>query len=321
MYRELLAVDLPAVVRVAAARSIDIQQARERVQAARGRYESSVEAVLPVIAPALTYQHLEGANQNASGTLVFTNFNNLLPAITLQWIVNPGRIYYDILASKRRLAASDEQEQSTELETIRTAAVQYYDLMLAQARVAVARKAAGEAEEALRLTRLRVRAGTGLAADEMRARAFLAGRRQDLILAVNNFYQASLALTVTLRLDPLVTLVPSAAQIAQVTLVRDELPVDELLAMAIVYRPDLQAARTLLAAAQADKGAVVWGALGPQLQAAVEEADAPLAGRGGRADLDRAHVLDPRRRRCRRCRPATRGGRPPYTRGGGRGSG
>src|SRR5687768_5800662 len=60
MYRELLPVDLPTVARVAMARSIDVKQARERVAAAKGRYESSVEAVFPIIAPALTYQHFDG---------------------------------------------------------------------------------------------------------------------------------------------------------------------------------------------------------------------------------------------------------------------
>src|SRR5206468_241710 len=40
MYRELLAVDLETVVRVATADNLDIRQARERVEASRGRYES-----------------------------------------------------------------------------------------------------------------------------------------------------------------------------------------------------------------------------------------------------------------------------------------
>jgi outer membrane protein TolC len=65
-----------------------------------------------------------------------------------------------------------------------------------------------------------------------------------------------------------VTLVPSQNETAQATLVRDDLKIEEMLAIAVEHRPDLQAARTLLAAAKADKGAVVWGALGPQLQAA-----------------------------------------------------
>src|SRR5205807_541341 len=52
MYREMLAVDLETVARVAATRNIDIRQARQRVEASRGQNESSVEAMFPVIAPA-----------------------------------------------------------------------------------------------------------------------------------------------------------------------------------------------------------------------------------------------------------------------------
>jgi outer membrane protein TolC len=268
MYRQVLAIDLPTVTRVASAQNLDIQQARQRVEASRGRYESSVETIFPVIAPNILYQYLHGPSQNANGTLVLTNFNNILPALTLQWIINPGRAYYDIVASKRRVEASDQQERAVMLETLRSASVQYYDLVLAQARVSTARQAVDEAQESLRLTELRVKAGTALAADQARARAFLAGRRQDLLLAVNLFYQSSLALASTLHLDPVVTLVPAQNQITQLALVRDELEINELLTTAVRYRPDLQAARTLLAAAEADKGAIVWGALGPQLQAA-----------------------------------------------------
>src|SRR6266550_3026255 len=72
MYREVLAIDLPTVLRLTAANSIDIQQAKERIDASRGAYQASVGAVFPVISPGVTYQHLEGVNQNANGTLVST---------------------------------------------------------------------------------------------------------------------------------------------------------------------------------------------------------------------------------------------------------
>ena len=69
MYRELLPVDLPTVLRVASARNLDIRQARQRVEANRGRYEASIENVFPVIAPGIAYQHNQGTFQNANGTL------------------------------------------------------------------------------------------------------------------------------------------------------------------------------------------------------------------------------------------------------------
>jgi outer membrane protein TolC len=268
MYRELLAVDLPTVIKVAAAQNLDIQQARHNVEAQRGRYEASVGALFPVIAPALTFNDVEGVNQNANGTLTAANFNTIIPAVSLQWILNPGRVVYDIVASKKRLQASSELEEAAQLDAMRVAAVQYYDLILAQAKVAVARQAVRQAEEALRLTNLRIRAGTGLAADEMRSKAFLAGRQQDLILTLNTFYAASVSLAVTLHLDSTVTLVPGPSEIDQITLVTPDLGIEELMAMAVTHRPDLKAARTLLAAAKSDKSASVWGAFGPQLQAA-----------------------------------------------------
>ncbi len=238
MYRELLAVDLPTVLRVAAAQNLDIAQARERVEAAKGRYESSVEAIVPVIAPSLAYQHLEGVNQNANGSLTAANFTNFLPAISVQWILNPGRVVYDIIASKRRMEASEQQQDAVVLDTARTAALQYYDLVLAQAQLGVARQAVAEAEELLRITKLKVKSGTGVPADELRAEANLGGFEQDVVLALNRFYQTSVGLTLTLHLDPMVTLVPGGESITQTMLVRDDMPIEELLAMAAQYRPD-----------------------------------------------------------------------------------
>src|SRR5205823_4890426 len=83
----------------------------------------------------------------------------------------------------------------------------------------------------------------------------------------NSFYQTSVALTLTLHLDPVVTLVPADRVINQVTLVSEDLSIDQLLATAAKYRPDLAAVRSLLRASQADTGATIWGGFGPQLQA------------------------------------------------------
>jgi outer membrane protein TolC len=268
MYREIVAIDVASVVRLALAQNLDLERARENVEAARGRYEGSVEAIFPVFAPTVAWQHVDGSNQAANGALVHANFGNLLPALTLQWIVNPGRVVYDIVASKRRMEASADQERAQRLETLRRAVDEYYDLLLVQAEVAAAEQAVAEAEEAQRLTAARAHAGTALAADAARALAFLAGRRQELLIAVNRFYRASLAITATLDLDPLVTLSPRPHEVAQVTLVRDDVSIDELLHLAVTHRPDLASARALLEAAKADGSAVIWGALGPQLFAA-----------------------------------------------------
>jgi outer membrane protein TolC len=117
---------------------------------------------------------VEGA-LSTSGVIKLATLSNVVPAAVIQWVINPGQVAYDVIASKRRLEASAELEQAVTQTILRTAAVQYYDLVLAQARVSVARQSMNEAEELLRIERLRVKTGTGLPADELRADAALAG--------------------------------------------------------------------------------------------------------------------------------------------------
>jgi outer membrane protein TolC len=191
MYRELLAVDLPTVVQVARAQNLDIRQARIRVEAAAGRLESSYGAIFPVISPQLSFEKIDGSVRAVNGPLLGADFSSLAPSALVQWVLNPGRVYYDIVASRKRLESTEHQERQTVQETMRSAAVQYYDLVLAQAKLAVAQRAVSEGEELFRITQLRQQAGAGLPADSLRAEADLARRRQDLAIALNTFYGAA----------------------------------------------------------------------------------------------------------------------------------
>jgi len=276
MYRQMLAVDLPTVARVAMARNLEIQQAQQRVEASRGAYEASIGAIFPSITPGATAVGLNGAVASGGG-FGLASFQNFFPVAALQWIINPGQVAYDLVASKRRLEASAQQQQAMEQETTRLAAMQYYDLILAQAQVAVTRQAMEESEELLRIERLKTESGTGLPADELRAQAAVAAVQQAGLSAIKEFYNASIALTLTLHLDSTVMLVPRAGAMAQTTLVREDLQIEDMLVIALRHRPDLQAVRTLVSAAQADKGATLWGGLGPQVQAAGLVRPAPPA--------------------------------------------
>ena len=265
--RRMLAVDLPAVVRLAMARNIDIQEAQQRVAASRGELEANVGRIFPSISPNITAIGLSGAVSTPAGFVAET-FKHVIPyAVAIQWIINPGQVAYDVIASKRRLDASEQQDEAVVMETARTAAVQYYDLVLTQAQVAAARQAIKDAEELLRIDRLHFMTGTGLTVDVQRAQAALAARQQTFLLALNAFYNASVALTMTLHLDPTVMLVPRAGNMYATTLVREDLTIDSLLDIALHCRPDLQAVRSLFAASDADTGSTIWGGLGPQVAA------------------------------------------------------
>jgi outer membrane protein TolC len=266
MYRELLAIDLATVVRVSTANNPEIRIARSEVEASRGRLESTIGGAFPALVPTALFEQSDGTARAVNGSLVGAGFNTFQMSVAIQWIINPGRVAYQIVAARKRLAAVEHQEQAVVLATLRQAIVQYYDLALAQARISAARQAEAESDELLRITKLRVSTGTGVLADELRAEAKLAERRQDGVLSLNAFFDASVALSLTLQLDSTVTLVPRIEELPEITLVRPEAPIDELLALAVQYRPDLASVRALAEVAAANRGAAWWGNLGPQFQ-------------------------------------------------------
>ena len=267
MYTEMVAVDLPSVVQVAVARNVDVLLARQAVIASRGEFESRIGAAFPAIVPTALFDHVEGTVRATEGNLVGVGFNTFQPSVAVQWVINPGRVIYDMIAAKKRLFASEYREKAVIQETLRSAVNRYYDLVLTQARVSAAHQSVGEAEELLRITRLATQTGTGVRADELRAEARLAARSQDLVVSMREFYDASVALAVTLRLEAHVTLVPNLEELPPVHLVRADLTIHELLDIALTFRPDLDGVRMLAQAAAAESGSTWWGAFGPQVQA------------------------------------------------------
>ncbi|MGC9259119.1 MAG: TolC family protein [Phycisphaerae bacterium] len=265
MYHELMSINLAAVVKVAQADNLDIQVARQQVEESRGRLASSVGAAFPVLAPTAIFNYNNGVARSTAGNIVTADFSSLTPAAAIQWVVNPGRVIYNIVAAKKRLNASRAQQASVIQQTMEKGAIEYYQLVQAQADVVAARDAEADAEELLRFAKLRLKAGTAIPADVASAEAEVASRRQGVLLALNRFYHDSTDLATTLNLDPTVTLVPSVNSLKANRLVRTNISIGQLLKLAVAYRPDLQRVRELVRAAQAEGGAVAWGDLGPTL--------------------------------------------------------
>src|SRR4029077_10761671 len=151
-------VDLPTVVHVATTGNIDIKQAQESIEASRGAFESSVGAIFPSLTPNVTALGIQGALSTPSA-LALATFTHFFPAAVIEWVINPGQVAYNVIASKRRLEVSELQDQAVVLETTRLAAVQYYDLVLNQAQVSVAWRAVKEAGGLLPKRRLRFKTG------------------------------------------------------------------------------------------------------------------------------------------------------------------
>jgi outer membrane protein TolC len=266
MYTEVLAIDLPAAIRVAEADNIAIRQARLEVEAARGRKDAAVGNALPAFSPFVMFETVDGKARATEGNLVSVAFESFQAFLAIDWVLNPGRSVYEIIAARKRLAASEHQERAVVLDMLHRTVIQYHDLVAAQSRVATASQLLAESRELVRISELRLQAGRGVEADRLRAESRLAEREQDLALAMNAFYRASVQLALTLQLDSTVTLIPSAGELPVTTLVHPDIPIDELLGYAVEFRPDLASIRALVESARADRGAAAWGGFGPQFQ-------------------------------------------------------
>lgn len=146
----------------------------------------------------------------------------------------------------------------------------------------------------MRVTESGVLVGTALAADEMRARAETSARGRDLAPALQRFYDSSLALSLTLDLEPTATLAPSEPELSLMPLVRNDLPIEDLLVVAIERCDDLQDLRALIEAAVAERKSLGWSSFGPHLQAGYQfggiagNAEDVIADQSSRARADLA---------------------------------
>ncbi len=286
MFTALLPVDAATVAALAVAGNLDIRQAREAVIESEGDVESTIGAAFPAIVPTALFEHVEGAVRASEGDIIGVRFDTFSPSIAVQWVLNPGRILANIAAAKKRLSASEFTEAAVSAETLRRAIVGFYALVLAQAEVGAAHQGKIEAEELVRITKFQTQVGVGVLADELRAVARLAERRQDVVLALVAFYEASVALGDTLNMDPGVTLVPSMAELPPTHFVRSDLTIEELMGFALAFRPDLASVRDLIEAAVADKDAAWWGQYGPEF--AISYQYGGVMGNAGNVEPSRA---------------------------------
>ncbi|MCH9000622.1 MAG: TolC family protein, partial [Proteobacteria bacterium] len=134
MHTAILPVDLLTVVRVAAASNIDILQARNQLEAARGRVDSAVGQLFPTLSPTALFEIVDGNVRATEGNILDVGFSTFRTFLAVDWILNPGRVYYEIVASKKRLAATEHQERAVVIQTIHDAVIEYYDLVLARSR-------------------------------------------------------------------------------------------------------------------------------------------------------------------------------------------
>jgi outer membrane protein TolC len=184
-----------------------------------------------------------GANAIAAGTVN-------IPGVV--WTLNVSDSIFSYLVNRQEVDRREFASQATRQDVLLRVAVAYNELARSEAARSIAIVSRDDARELARITAAYLKTGQGRKPDADRSATELARREARLIEAEGNVVRASAALCQTLHLDPSMRLHVTDNQVIPRSIIPDPIPLPELLAIALMHRPELNerrsgVAQTLLA--------------------------------------------------------------------------
>jgi outer membrane protein TolC len=256
-----LPIDLPYALRLVNAGNPTIAIAQVRVEEAYTRLQQAKVAWLPnlwaggnpdnlTFVPGF-YVH-NGPLQNSRGMIFdVVKAEGSLPVgaglnLSIADALFGPRIARDLVAAEQ--ARARIVTYNVQLDVAFT----YLDLLRAFGALAINREMIAKADAIYQAASAAEREGLGkTTADANRARTELEVRRQERIDLEAEAAQASARLAQLLLLEPTVDLVPADAQVLPIELVPGSAPLDDLIAVGLMNRPELAEGRAVVAAALA----------------------------------------------------------------------
>jgi outer membrane protein TolC len=255
-------IDLASALRLAGVRNLQIVVAQQRVEAAVAGQQMAAAQILPNLNLGSSYDAHTGELITPTGALLAVNRSALyvgagtytvaagtvqIPG--LQYNLNVSTAIFNYLVSRQIANQSRFDRQAVDNTVLLDVAVAYAELLRTTGARSLALLTRNDAGEVARLTAANARAGQGRQADANRAATELAQREQAVAEAEARRAQASHRLCELLNLDPTTHLVPTESTVVPEPVVPTRIPLPELLATALLNRPELLARRAAIKAA------------------------------------------------------------------------
>src|SRR5437870_5667977 len=262
---KLLTIDLPSTLRLAGARSLDVQLAREKLDEAHAAEESAIERFFPWVAPGVAYRQHDNLIQNTEGLIEEVHKQSYAPGGTLSAQTDIGDAIFKSLEAHQLSKAARHGLDAQEQETILTAARGYFDLAAAHEAVGVAREALRVSTDYAAEIDRAVEAGIAFKGDALRVK--VQWQRDEIALrrAEENVRLASAKLVQILHLDPIVELTPRDGSVVPLSIVSAKESLGDLVSQALAARPEAQQSVALLSAAQHARNGSIYGPLIPSV--------------------------------------------------------
>jgi outer membrane protein TolC len=262
---QFLTIDLAAALRLAGARNIDVQLAREKLAEAYAAEESAIERFFPWVAPGVAYRRHDNLIQNTEGVIEEVHKQSYAPGGTFIAQTDIGDAIFKSLEAHQLKKAARHGFNAQQQETIFAAARGYFDLGAAHEALGVAREALrASTDYAVQIDRA-VNAGIAFKGDALRVK--VQQQRDEIALrrAEENVRLASAKLVQILHLDPIVELMPRDASVVPLSIVSAKQSLGDLVSQALAARPETQQSAALVIAAQHAKNGAIYGPLIPSV--------------------------------------------------------
>jgi outer membrane protein TolC len=245
-----LPINLPTALQLANVRAIDIALASQRIQLAVAQLERAEVLWLPTAYLGGDYFRHDGQIQSVEGNVFGTSKSSILVGAGPYAVFAITDAIFAPLAQRQVVQAREAALQTAQNDTLQAVAEAYFNVQQARGELAGAMDAARRAEEVVRRTQQLAARGEGILAevDVVRARTEFAHRDQALDTARERWRVASADLMRIVRLDPAALVEPLEAPHLRVTLIPPDKSVDELIAVALMNRPELAEAQALVQA-------------------------------------------------------------------------
>jgi outer membrane protein TolC len=250
-------IDLGTALKIAGVENPELLLARSRVAEAVAMRQLAVAQLLPDLNAGTNFDAHNGPLQQSRGNILDVNRDAMYFGLGanavgggtvnipgLFYNMNVGTAWYGFLISRQRVRTREFDSEATRNDVLLRTCLAYLDLLGADGRRAIAARNREQAAEVARLTAEYANARQGRMADANRAAVELQRRDIEMTQAENDTLKGSARLCQLLNLDPSTRLKPIDGWVVPAPIVPDPIPLAELIAIAMLQRPELASRRS-----------------------------------------------------------------------------
>jgi len=256
---DVASIDLPSALGLAGVQNPELLIARQRVVETVALRQLAAAQILPNLNLGTNYDDHTGALQQSSGKIIQLHRQSLyvgaganaiaagtvnIPGV--QYNLNISNAIYGFLGARQAMRTQQLNTVAVRNQVLMDVAVAYVALLRAECRRAISIQIRADAAEVARLTAAYSQTGEGRKADADRAATELTLRETDTLEFEGEVLTTSAQLAQLLNLNPATRLHPTDGWVVPAPLVPEPIPLSELLATAMLQRPELAAQQSAI---------------------------------------------------------------------------